>query len=159
MPSSCVEVIKFLSQRGLAFRGEDELFGSPHNGNYMGVLELLSKFDPFLADHISRFGNKGRGVPSYLSSTICDVSDELIEAMGADVLAEICDEVRNAKYFSLIIDSTADCSHIGVKLTIQHTSLQKSCAILKQPSCVFYGIEYFNDSRRAAFYSKVHLST
>ena len=87
-----------MSQRGLAFRGDDDLFGSPHNGNYMGVLELLSKFDPFLAEHISRFGNKGKG-----TSTICD---ELIETMGADVLAEICDEVRNAKYYSLIVDST-----------------------------------------------------
>ena len=75
----------------------------------MGVLELLSKFDPFLAEHISRFGNKGRGTTSYLSSTICD---ELIERMGADVLSEICDEVRTAKYFALIVDFTPDSSHI-----------------------------------------------
>ena len=61
----------------------------------MGVLELFSKFDPFLAEHISCFGNKGRGTTSYLSSTICD---ELIEKMGADVLSEICDEARTAKY-------------------------------------------------------------
>ena len=70
----------------------------------MGVLELLSKFDPFLAEHNSRFGNKGKG-----TSTICD---ELNETMGADVLAEICDEVRNAKYYSLIVDSTPDSNHI-----------------------------------------------
>ena len=37
--------------------------------------------------------------------------------------------------------------------------LQKSCATLKPPSCVFYGIEFSNDSRRAAFYFKVHRST
>ncbi|XP_018374687.1 PREDICTED: zinc finger MYM-type protein 1-like, partial [Trachymyrmex cornetzi] len=34
------------------------------------VLELIAEFDPFLADHISRFGNKGIGSTSYLSKTI-----------------------------------------------------------------------------------------
>jgi len=33
-----VAVIKFLAERGLAFRGEDELLGSPHNGNCLGSL-------------------------------------------------------------------------------------------------------------------------
>jgi hypothetical protein len=43
------ETVRFLAERGLAFRGSDEIVGSSHNGNYLGVLELLSKFDPFLA--------------------------------------------------------------------------------------------------------------
>lgn len=42
-----VAVIMFLAERGLAFRGDSEVFGSPHNGNYLGCMELLSKFDPF----------------------------------------------------------------------------------------------------------------
>lgn len=104
-----VEVIKFLAQRGLAFRGDTELFGSVQNGNYLGILELLAKFDPFLADHISRFGNKGSGKISYLSSTVCD---ELIEQMGQDVLAVILNEIHDAKYYSICIDSTPDVSHI-----------------------------------------------
>jgi len=44
-----VAVVKFLATRGLVFRGENEKIGSRLNGNYLGVLELLSKFDPFLA--------------------------------------------------------------------------------------------------------------
>jgi len=103
-----VEVIKFLAERGLAFRGDDRLIGSPNNGNFLGILELLSKFDPFLADHLSRFGNCGRGVPSYLSSTICD---ELIALMGSQVKARICEEIQQAKYYSISLDSTPDVSH------------------------------------------------
>lgn len=57
-----VEVIKFLASRGLAFRGSDEILGSNHNGNFLGTLELLAKFDPFLKEHIDKFGNKGRGM-------------------------------------------------------------------------------------------------
>lgn len=56
-----VEVVKFLASRGLAFRGHDENLGSNHNGNFLGALELLAKFDPFLKEHIEKFGNKGRG--------------------------------------------------------------------------------------------------
>ena len=43
--------IKFLSARGMPFRGDDEIIGSVHNRNYMGTLELLSQFDPFLKEH------------------------------------------------------------------------------------------------------------
>ncbi|GFW98877.1 zinc finger MYM-type protein 1 [Trichonephila clavipes] len=35
-----IAVVKYLAIRGLAFRGTEEVFGSPHNGNSMGALEL-----------------------------------------------------------------------------------------------------------------------
>ena len=54
-----VAVIMFLSERGLAFRGDNEILGSVHNGNYLGISELLSKFDPFLDEHLKQYGNKG----------------------------------------------------------------------------------------------------
>lgn len=103
-----VAVIKFLSARGLAFRGENETLGSVHNGNYLGILELLAEFDPFLDEHLKRFGNKGRGTPSYLSSNICE---EFIALMGQRVQSEIIMQLQHAKYFSLIVDSTPDLSH------------------------------------------------
>lgn len=56
-----VEVIKFLGSRGLAFRGDNQKLGSKQNGNYLGIIELISKFDPFLEEHLSRHGNKGKG--------------------------------------------------------------------------------------------------
>ena len=62
-----VETVWFLAERGLAFRGSDETVGSPHNGNYLGALELVSKFDSFLAEHINSHANKGKGHTSYLS--------------------------------------------------------------------------------------------
>uniref|UniRef100_A0A672HX76 TTF-type domain-containing protein n=1 Tax=Salarias fasciatus TaxID=181472 RepID=A0A672HX76_SALFA len=104
-----VAVITFLGERGLAFRGNDELLGSPHNGNYLGVLELISQFDPFLAEHRNRHGLKGRGSVSYLSSTICE---EFIDMMGEKTRQVIAEELRDAKYFSVIVDSTPDLSHV-----------------------------------------------
>lgn len=104
-----VVVVKLLAERNLAFRGSEEIFGSPRNGNYMGVLEAIAKFDPFLEEHIKRYGNKGKGHPSYLSKTICD---EFIEHMAKAVKERLVDEVKRAKYFSLIVDSTPDLTHV-----------------------------------------------
>ena len=45
-----VAVIMFLGERG-GFHLEDIVLGSSHNGNFLGILELISQFDPFLAWH------------------------------------------------------------------------------------------------------------
>lgn len=103
-----VIVIKKLASRGLAFRGDDEVFGSANNGNFMMCLELIAEFDPFLKSHIDRYGNPGQGHSSYLSSTICE---ELLEVMGNTVINTVLQEVRDSKYFSIIVDSTPDFSH------------------------------------------------
>jgi hypothetical protein len=68
-----------MAEHGLPFGGDKETFGSPHNGNFLGLLKLIAKFDPFLANHIKKFGSKGSGVTSYLSKTVCD---EFIQIMA-----------------------------------------------------------------------------
>lgn len=104
-----VAAIKFLSSRGLAFRGDDELIGSQHNGNFLGCLELISLFDPFLSEHLKKYGNAGKGRVSYLSSTICN---ELIIIMGKKVVSKIIEELKTAKYYSISVDSTPDSSNL-----------------------------------------------
>ncbi|XP_033225915.1 zinc finger MYM-type protein 1-like [Belonocnema kinseyi] len=86
-----VEVVRFLCERGLAFHGTHEEFGSPDNGNYPGLLELLAKFDPILAKHIDLYDNKGQ---------------------ARKVFDHIVTEIMEAKYFGLIADSTPDVSHV-----------------------------------------------
>ncbi|GFV18534.1 hypothetical protein TNCV_2871671 [Trichonephila clavipes] len=45
---------KWFPRQGLALRGTEEVFGSPHNGNFMGALELLDEFDPFICELIEQ---------------------------------------------------------------------------------------------------------
>ena len=66
------DVVRFLSIRGLAFRGSHEVFGVLNNGNYLGILELIGKFDLVLKVHIENYGNKGRESVINLSKTICE---------------------------------------------------------------------------------------
>ena len=86
--------IKFISERGPALRGANEVFGSSQNGNYMGRLELIGQFDPFISNHIKQFGNKGKGRASYLSSTICE---EFIKLICDKLLSVIIAEMQEAK--------------------------------------------------------------
>ncbi|GFR18334.1 zinc finger MYM-type protein 1 [Trichonephila clavata] len=70
---------KFLVSRELAFRGDNEILGSQHHGNYLGILELIAEYDAFLNSHLAKYGNEGKGKQSFLSATICE---ELIEILG-----------------------------------------------------------------------------
>ncbi|GFS84337.1 zinc finger MYM-type protein 1 [Trichonephila clavipes] len=49
-----IAVVKYLAIKGLEFRGTEEVFGSPHNDNFIGALELLAEFDPFIREHIEQ---------------------------------------------------------------------------------------------------------
>ncbi|KAL4105050.1 hypothetical protein QTP88_020340 [Uroleucon formosanum] len=109
-----VSTIKFIAERGLAFRGDNEIVGSPRNGNFLGILELLAEYEPILATHLKEHANKGSGHVNYLSSTICE---ELIRCMGDKVLTEIVSRIKKSKYYSVSVDSTPDESHID-QLTI-----------------------------------------
>ena len=54
-----------LIEKNLAFRGSNESFGKESNGNFIGLLELISKFDPFLSEHVEYYGNVGSGKTNY----------------------------------------------------------------------------------------------
>ena len=105
-----VSVIRFLSIRGLPLKGTNETFGSDNNGDFLGCLELLAEYDPFLAGHIEKYASAGRGHTSYLSSTTCD---EFVNLMGSRVKETILNELKIAKYYSFSVDSTPDITHQG----------------------------------------------
>ncbi|CAB3242520.1 unnamed protein product [Arctia plantaginis] len=105
-----VGATKALSSRGLPFRGSDEKFGSPNNGNFLMLIEFLASFDPFLEEHIRKFSNKGSGSRSYLSKTIYE---EFIQLLAQKVSSIIVQELKSAKYYiTIIVNSTPDISHV-----------------------------------------------
>ena len=58
---------------------------------------------------MEKYGNAGRGTPSYLSLNVCE---EFIQLMGQKVLDEIISRVKLAKYFAISVDSTPDITHV-----------------------------------------------
>ena len=102
-------MIKFVSSRELAFRRSSELVGSPQNGNFLGILELLAEYDTFLAEHIHKRVNKDKGHVLYFSSTVCE---EFIHVISTKVLDIIISERKQAKYYSVSLDSTPDITNV-----------------------------------------------
>lgn len=76
----------------------------------MGTLELLAEFDLFMREHIQRRELQPKLFTSYLSKTIYE---QIIEIMGKQVIKKIITEINSddAKYYSIMIDSTPDLSH------------------------------------------------
>ena len=46
------DVTLFLGEGGLAFQGSSQRIGDSNNGNFLGLIELLSHWDPILKEHV-----------------------------------------------------------------------------------------------------------
>ena len=106
---SVVAVIKFLSKQNLPFRGHREDSDSRNQGNFRETLKLLANYSTVISEHFANIELGRKGMTTYLSPTI---QNELIELLGKKVKDHILEEIKTAKYFSILLDSTPDISHI-----------------------------------------------
>jgi hypothetical protein len=107
-----LDVILFLSERGLAFQGSSKLVYDLSNGNFLGILELIAKYDSLLYSHLQEVKlaqSSGKRMQAHYLST--DTQNEFIKICGDFVEQKIIKDVKESKYFSIICDSTPDVSH------------------------------------------------
>ncbi|XP_065664732.1 uncharacterized protein LOC136086364 [Hydra vulgaris] len=108
-----LNVILFLAERGLAFRGVTHLIGDSNNGNSLRLLELLSHYDPLLKEHLKNVKQtqieKQRLQVHYLSP---DIQNEFILCCADYLRTCILKERETMKYYFLIVDATPDSAHI-----------------------------------------------
>ncbi|GFT51041.1 zinc finger MYM-type protein 1 [Trichonephila clavipes] len=87
-----IALLKYLAVRVLVLRGTEEVFGSPHNGNFTGALKLLAEFDPFICEHIEQRELRPKSSIAYLSKTIYE---QIIEIMGKQIIKTITTQINN----------------------------------------------------------------
>lgn len=58
--------------------------------------------------HIAQYANKRKGSTSYLSFA---TFEQFVYIMAEKVKETIVNEIKDAKYFSIVVDSTPDISH------------------------------------------------
>lgn len=99
-----LDCVLYLATNNLAFRGQTDNIQSENCGNFLGLVKLLGKYYPPLTKHLQ---NLSPGKTSYLSSKI---QNEFIDLCGSRVLDHILKQIRERKYYAIMVDSTPDVS-------------------------------------------------
>ena len=98
----------------MAFRGHREsihyetIDAMENRGNFLELVDLFVKYDPVLREHVVKIKMGNKYSISYLSPKI---QNEFIELLGGAVRKTIMDQIKQAKYFCIIFDSTPDILH------------------------------------------------
>lgn len=105
--SHLIDLTLFLGRHCLSFRDHREEWNEVIRGNFKDLVVLLAKYSPVLASHITEIQIKGRKVNNFLS---WQRQNQLIIAISTNILNVIEKELKEAKFFSISLDTTFDVS-------------------------------------------------
>lgn len=118
-----ISIILMLASENIPFRGTSDKLFTENNGNFFKIVELFSKFDPVLEKHVRR------AVENPLKSHYLgkNIQQEIILLIAKATKDNILAMVKNAKYFSIIVDCTPDASHKEqMSIVVRYVHIAKS---------------------------------
>ncbi|XP_026819140.1 zinc finger MYM-type protein 1-like [Rhopalosiphum maidis] len=97
-----IHVICFLGKQEIAFRGHNEDSSSINKGNYLELLDLLSREEQLLREHFMS--------NSVFKGTSSDIQNDLISCITSVLKTKISNELQKANFISIRADKTTDVS-------------------------------------------------
>ena len=109
---SLFKVVLLCGMQGLALRGhrddhiewDEEREESGNQGNFTALVRFRAETDEILKKHLHNAPRNAK----YMSKTI---QNQLIDIIGQCIQMEILDEVKDAKFYSIIADEVCDVSN------------------------------------------------
>jgi cellulose biosynthesis protein BcsQ len=83
-------------------------------------VERFAKFDSVMAEHLRRIRDKGIHV-HYLRK---DIQNQLIQIISEAAREEILENLKNSKYYSIIVDCTPDISKVGLISVVRFVQIK-----------------------------------
>jgi len=118
----------------MAFRGTSDKLFQPNNGNFLGLVQLLGKYDYVMAEHLRHISKKSNR-KHYCSH---EIQDQLINLMANNVRDTIIANLHDAKYYSIITDCTPDISKSEqMSFTVRFVEKVGNSIIIKEHFIVF----------------------
>lgn len=90
----------FTATQNISQRGHLETDASTKKGNFLGIMDLIAKRSPLIDNKLKAVGNA-----KYTSNTI---QNYILECLSDMVWESIISEVKENKYFFIIVDETRD---------------------------------------------------
>ncbi|GJR27161.1 zinc finger MYM-type protein 1-like protein [Tanacetum coccineum] len=133
-----ISIVKFLAKYNLAFRGTTEKLHVDSNGNFLGLIEMLEEFDPFIKEYVCRITSDEIHV-HYLGHSI---QNELIQLLARGIKSQIIQKIKQVKYFSVILDCTPDTSHQEqMYLILSYVNVGSTCVTVEESFLGFLSVD------------------
>ena len=108
-----LDVTLYLAFRNLPFGGSTNTLDEPYNGNFLGIIELLAKYDSILNDHLKNIReHRQQGKRLQAHNLSPDSQNEFIELCAQRVLNTILRERQETTFYSIMCDATPDVSNL-----------------------------------------------
>ncbi|XP_065665532.1 uncharacterized protein LOC136086959 [Hydra vulgaris] len=120
----------------MAFRGSSNKLFAVNNGKFLGLVQLLAKFDPIMLNHVT-LALKGNISDHYCGKTI---QNEMIDIMASKLTNIIISKALKSTY-SIIADCTPDVSHKEqLSLTIRIVNISEYPIKINQHFLGFFNV-------------------
>ncbi|PWA70461.1 zinc finger MYM-type protein 1 [Artemisia annua] len=96
-----IDIVRFLSFQGIAFRGHDERVDSRNRGNFLELLKYTASYNKEVENCV------GEKAPKNAKYTSPDIQKEILALIAEKVRKKIVQDIGDSK-FCIIVDESSD---------------------------------------------------